>query len=58
MKSLLDVEAMHTYEGSYEINSLVSGRELTGGLSAIRWKYLNLLNELSIWRIIQYKNSL
>ena len=36
MKSLLDVEAMHTYEGSYEINSLVSGRELTGGLSAIR----------------------
>ena len=40
MKCLLDVEAMHTYEGSYEINSLVSGRELTGGLSAIRWKYL------------------
>lgn len=48
MKSLLDIEAMHTYEGSYEINSLVSGRELTGGLSAIRWKYLNLLNELLI----------
>ena len=36
MKCLLDVEAMHTYEGTYEINSLVSGRELTGGLSAIR----------------------
>jgi hypothetical protein len=28
---------MHTYEGTYEVNSLVSGRELTGGISAIRW---------------------
>ena len=36
MKSLLDIESLHTGEGSYEINSLVSGRELTGGLSAIR----------------------
>ena len=38
MKQLLDAEAMHTYEGTYEINSLVSARELTGGLSAIRPK--------------------
>ena len=38
MKQLMDIEAMHTYEGTYEINSLVSGRELTGGISAIRSK--------------------
>ena len=25
-----------TYEGTYEVNSLVSARELTGGISAIR----------------------
>ena len=36
MKAFMDMEAMYTYEGTYDINSLVSGRELTGGLSAIR----------------------
>lgn len=36
MKAFLDMEAIYTYEGTYDINSLVSGRELTGGLSAIR----------------------
>ena len=36
MKALLDMEVMHTYEGTYDINMLVSGRELTGGLSAIK----------------------
>ncbi len=36
MKAFIDMEAMYTYEGTYEINSLVSGRELTGGMSAIR----------------------
>lgn len=36
MKSLMDIEAMHTYEGTYEVNALVSGRELTGGMSAIK----------------------
>ena len=36
MKSLLDIEAIYTYEGTYEINSLISARELTGGLAAIR----------------------
>ncbi len=30
MKQLMDIEAIHTYEGSYEINSLVAARELTG----------------------------
>lgn len=36
MTRMLDVEAMHTYEGTYEVNALVSGRELTGGISAVR----------------------
>jgi len=30
VKQMLDMEAVHTYEGSYEINSLVAARELTG----------------------------
>ena len=29
-----DCEANYTYEGTYDINMLVSGRELTGGLAA------------------------
>jgi alkylation response protein AidB-like acyl-CoA dehydrogenase len=36
MKQFVDMEAIYTYEGTYDINMLVSGRELTGGLSAIR----------------------
>ena len=36
MKCLMDIEGMYTYEGTYEINSLVSGRELTGGLAAFK----------------------
>lgn len=35
MKHLMDVESMHTFGGTYDVNSLVSGRELTGGISAI-----------------------
>ncbi len=30
IKQMLDLEGVHTYEGSYEINSLVAARELTG----------------------------
>lgn len=30
MKLMLDAEAVHTYEGTREINYLVLGRELTG----------------------------
>jgi len=30
MKGLADMEAIHTYEGTYDINTLVAGRELTG----------------------------
>ena len=36
MKQFMDVEACHTYEGSYEINMLISGRELTGGLNPFK----------------------
>jgi len=35
MKLFMDAEAMHTYEGSYDINMLIAGRELTG-IAAIR----------------------
>ena len=30
MVALADMEAVYTYEGSYDINSLIAGRELTG----------------------------
>ena len=30
MKLFLDIEALYTYEGTYDINSLIVGRELTG----------------------------
>ena len=36
IKHFYDVEVMYTGEGTYDVNSLVSGREITGGLSAIR----------------------
>jgi acyl-CoA oxidase len=36
MKAFMDMEAIHTYEGTYDINMLVSGRELTGGLAAFK----------------------
>ena len=36
IKQLLDIEAIHTYEGTYEVNMLVSGREITGGLNAFK----------------------
>lgn len=35
MKAFNDMEALYTYEGSYDINTLVAGREVTG-LSAIK----------------------
>ena len=30
MKGLCDLEAIYTYEGTYDINALVAARELTG----------------------------
>jgi alkylation response protein AidB-like acyl-CoA dehydrogenase len=30
MKAVADAEAIYTYEGTYDINSLLVGRELTG----------------------------
>ena len=38
MKQFLDMEGIYTYEGTYDINMLVSGRELTGGISAVKVK--------------------
>ena len=38
IKAMLDMEAAHTYEGTYEVNMLVAGREITGGLNAIKQK--------------------
>ena len=32
MKALADAEALYTYEGTYDINSLVLGKELTASL--------------------------
>lgn len=36
VKAFMDIEGMYTYEGTYDINMLVSGRELTGGLPAFK----------------------
>ena len=36
IKLFNDIETMYTGEGTYDVNVLVSGRELTGGLSAIK----------------------
>ena len=36
IKHFMDMEVMYTGEGTYDINSLVSARELTGGLAAFR----------------------
>jgi acyl-CoA oxidase len=30
MKAMMDMEAIYTYEGTYEINTLVAGRDITG----------------------------
>lgn len=32
---MLDLEGIHTYEGTYEVNTLIAGREITG-LSAFK----------------------
>ena len=36
IRHFMDQEAIYTYEGTYDINSLVSGREITGGLPAFK----------------------
>lgn len=35
MKALMDIEGVYTYEGTYEVNTLLTGREITG-LSAFK----------------------
>ena len=37
IRALTDAEAIYTYEGTYDINSLVAARELTG-ISAFKSK--------------------
>lgn len=37
MRAVADMEAVYTYEGSYEINSLVAGRDLTGLAAFTKW---------------------
>ena len=36
IKHMVDLEAIYTFEGTYDINSLISGRELTGGIAAFK----------------------
>ena len=36
IKHMLDMEGLHTYEGTYEINSLLIARDITGGISAFK----------------------
>ena len=36
IKAMANMEALYTYEGTYDINVLISGRELTGGISAVK----------------------
>jgi glutaryl-CoA dehydrogenase len=36
IKFMMDNEALYTYEGTYDINSLISGREITGGIPAFK----------------------
>jgi len=36
IKAMGDMEVMYTYEGTYDINMLISGRELTGGMAAFK----------------------
>jgi len=38
MKHMLDIEVIYTYEGTYDINVLVAGRDITG-VSAIKSSY-------------------
>jgi len=36
MKAMGDMEVLYTYEGTYDVNMLVSGRELTGGMASFK----------------------
>jgi len=36
IKAFMDIEALYTYEGTYDINALISGREITGGIPAFK----------------------
>ena len=40
---MTDMEAIYTYEGTYEINALVAGRDLTG-ISAFKWSIKSIIS--------------
>ena len=48
MKHILDMEVVHTYEGTYEVNMLVSGREITGGIAAFKWELKMKVKDIKI----------
>ena len=45
IKALVDAEVVYTYEGTYDINALVTGRELTGipAFKAVKKWYIYLI---------------
>ena len=52
MKAFMDMEAVYTYEGTYDINALISAREITEGISAFKWRNLRFFNDLILFTII------
>jgi len=34
IKQMMDLEGLYTFEGTYDINMMVSAKEMTGGLKA------------------------
>ncbi len=53
MRAMTDMEAVYTYEGSYEVNALVAGRDLTGLAAFTKWSNtINLINKLPCFNIL------
>lgn len=46
LRAMCDMEVIFTYEGTYDINSLIAGRELTGHSAFKKWLviYISLQN--------------
>ena len=38
LKAMNDMEVVHTYEGTYEVNALITGRDITG-IAAFKSSY-------------------
>ena len=41
IRAMNDMEALFTYEGTYDINSLIAGRDLTK-ISAFKWLFIKI----------------